>query len=199
MIHYSTQPTNNPINLGTMKKLLKLSIIPVLAAMLLSGTAFAQERGNDSNRASPNAAVSQTIGTTEVSVTYGRPALKDRGYFGDNTPLAPIGSVWRTGANESTAITFSNDVMFGGEEVEAGTYSLYTIPGMDEWTVILNKKLSWGTQYDESEDVVRVTADVAEGSDLEWFEIYFNELSDTKAHLNLHWGTVRVAIPITTE
>ncbi|MFP8490169.1 DUF2911 domain-containing protein [Gracilimonas sp. Q87] len=182
-----------------MKKLLKRSIIPVLAAMLMTGTAFAQERGNENNRASPNAAISQTIGTTEVTVTYGRPALKDRAYFGEDTPLAPIGSIWRTGANESTAITFSDDVMFGGKKVEAGTYSLYTIPGMEEWTIILNEKLSWGTQYDESEDVVRVTAEVAEGSDLEWFEIYFNELSDTKAHLNLHWGTVRVPVPITTD
>lgn len=181
-----------------MKKLIKYLFIPVLAFFFMAESAFAQERGNDSNRASPNAAVSQTIGTTEVTITYGRPALRERGYFGDGTPLAPIGSVWRTGANESTAITFSDDVMFGGKRVEAGTYSLYTIPGMDEWTIILNEKLSWGTQYDEAEDIIRVTAEPAEGSNLEWFEIYFNELSDTKAHLNLHWGTTRVPVPIET-
>ncbi|HET8865925.1 MAG TPA: DUF2911 domain-containing protein [Gracilimonas sp.] len=181
-----------------MKKLIQLTFLIVFTAFFISENVLAQERGNDSNRASPNASISQTIGTTEVTVTYGRPALKDRGYFGDNTALAPIGSVWRTGANESTAITFSDDVMFGGEQVEAGTYSLYTIPGTDEWTIILNGKLSWGTQYDEAEDVVRVTAEPVEGSDLEWFEIYFNELSDTKAHLNLHWGTTRVPVPIET-
>lgn len=181
-----------------MKKLTLFTFLMVFTAFFIAENALAQQRGNDSNRASPNAAVSQTIGTTEVMITYGRPALRDRGYFGDSTPLAPIGSIWRTGANESTAITFSDDVMFGGEHVEAGTYSLYTIPGEDEWTIILNNKLSWGTQYDEAEDVIRITAEPAEGSDLEWFEIYFNELSDTKAHLNLHWGTVRVPVPIET-
>lgn len=181
-----------------MKKLIQLLFLAVLAFFFIAETTMAQDRGNDSNRASPNASISQTIGTTEVTVTYGRPALKDRAYFGEETPLAPIGSIWRTGANESTAITFSDDVMFGGEKVEAGTYSLYTIPGMKEWTIILNKKLSWGTQYDKAEDVIRITAEPAEGSNLEWFEIYFNELSDTKAHLNLHWGTTRVPIPIET-
>lgn len=181
-----------------MKKLIQLTFLIVFTAFFISENALAQERGNDSNRASPNAAISQTIGTTEVMITYGRPALRDRDYFGEETPLAPIGSVWRTGANESTSITFSDDVMFGGEHVDAGTYSLYTIPGEDEWTIILNNKLSWGTQYDEAEDVIRVTAEPAEGSELEWFEIYFNELSDTKAHLNLHWGTTRVPVPIET-
>ncbi|MEX0845574.1 MAG: DUF2911 domain-containing protein [Balneolaceae bacterium] len=182
-----------------MKKLIQFSVLMVLAVFFIAETAFAQERGNDNARQSPNAAVGITIGTTEVSVTYGRPGLKERAYFGDNTPIAPIGSIWRTGANESTAITFSDDVVFGGEEVEAGTYSLYTIPGVEEWTIILNKKLSWGTQYDEAEDVVRVTAEIAEGSELEWFEIYFNELSGSKAHLNLHWGTTRVPVPISTK
>lgn len=181
-----------------MKKLITFTFAVVLMFFMATESTFAQERGNDSNRASPNASVSQTIGTTEVTITYGRPGLKGRDYFGSDTPLAPIGSIWRTGANESTAITFSDDVMFGGERVEAGTYSLYTIPSSDEWTVILNNKLSWGTQYDEAEDYVRITAEPAEGSNLEWFEIYFNELSDTKANLNLHWGTVRVPIPIET-
>ena len=90
--------------------------------------------------------------------------------------------------------------MLGGEMVEAGTYSLYTIPG-DNWTIILNSKLSWGTQYDESDDVLRVPAAVTttEATELEWFSIYFDTLSETKAHLNLHWGTTLTAIPITIE
>lgn len=182
-----------------MKKLIQLSFLIVLAVFFIAETTWAQERGNNSARPSPNAAVSQTIGTTQVTVTYGRPGIKDREYFGNKTPLAPLGSVWRTGANESTAITFSDDVMVGGKEVKAGTYSLYTIPGEDEWVIILNKKLSWGTQYDEAEDVIRVTAKPMEGSELEWFEIYFDELSETKAHMNIHWGTVRVPVPIATE
>jgi hypothetical protein len=192
-----------------MKNILKLSIIPVLALLLTTGTSFAQERGNNEARVSPNATVSQTIGTTVVTVTYGRPGIKGRTYFADGSTLAPLGQVWRTGANESTTITFSDDVNFGGEMVSAGTYTLFTIPNGDEWTVILNSNLTredgtpaWGAYgYDEADDVVRVPAAVVnnEASMMEWFLIYFDALSGTKAHLNLHWGTTNVAVPVTIE
>lgn len=178
-----------------MKSFLKIGLFSVFAFLLTSEVMLAQERGGGV-RPSPNAANSQNIGATVVSVTYGRPALKGRTYFADASQLAPLGRVWRTGANESTTITFSTDVMFGDQEVTAGTYSLYTIPGEDEWTVIINSKLSWGTQYDQAMDVARTTAVVGEGSNLEFFEIYFDTLSTEKAHLNLHWGTTKVAIPI---
>lgn len=183
-----------------MKKLIQLIFLVVLTAFFATETTYAQERGNDGNRASPNASVSQTIGTTVVSVTYGRPGLKGR----ELTNLVndeANGEVWRTGANESTAITFSDDVMVGDEKVDAGTYSIYTIPGENEWTVILNNKLSWGTQYDMNEDYVRVSVSEVnnDAPNMEWFTIYFDSLSDTKAHLNLHWGTTMVAVPISTE
>jgi hypothetical protein len=183
-----------------MKKLITLSFLMVLSVFFVANTAIAQERGNDSARPSPNAAVTQNIGTTEVTVTYGRPAIKDRSYFGEGSDLAPTGQVWRTGANESAAITFSEDVMVGGKEVEAGTYSLYSMPNGSEWTIILNNKLSWGTQYDMNEDYVRVPAAAVNNGAamMERFTIYFDTLTDTKAHLNLHWGTTKVAVPVTT-
>ncbi|GAB5407726.1 MAG: DUF2911 domain-containing protein [Balneolaceae bacterium] len=177
-----------------MKSFLKIGALAVFALLLTSELTFAQERGGGV-RPSPNAANSQNIGATVVSVTYGRPGLKGRAM----STLAPAGKVWRTGANESTVITFSTDVMFGDKEVKAGTYSLYTIPGAEEWTVIINSKLSWGTQYDEAMDVARTTATVGEGSNLEFFEIYFDTLSAEKAHLNLHWGTTKVAVPVTVK
>ncbi|MEP0005932.1 MAG: DUF2911 domain-containing protein [Balneola sp.] len=178
-----------------MKALLKMGALAVFAVLLSSELTFAQERGKG-NRPSPNASVSQDIGSTTVSITYGRPGLKGRSL----ATLAKPDLVWRTGANESTAITFSEDVMFGGKEVKAGTYSLYTIPG-ENWTFVLNNKLSWGTQYDKSQDVLRVPAAVTtEGaSSFERFTIYFDTLSDTKAHLNLQWGKTMTAIPITTK
>jgi hypothetical protein len=183
-----------------MKKLIQLCFVMVLSAFFVAETAVAQERGNSEPRTSPNASVSQTIGTTEVTVTYGRPGIKGRTYFEENADLAPSGKVWRTGANESAAITFSDDVMVGGEKVEAGTYSLYSMPSGEEWTIILNNKLSWGTQYDMNEDYVRVPAASVNNDApmMEWFAIYFDNLSESKAHLNLHWGTTKVAIPITT-
>jgi hypothetical protein len=178
-----------------MKTLLKFGVLAIVAVLLTSEMSIAQERGKG-DRPSPNAAVSQDIGSTTVSVTYGRPGLKGRSL----ATLAKPDQVWRTGANESTVITFSGDVMFGGQEVKAGTYSLYTIPG-ENWTFILNEKLSWGTQYDKSMDVLRVPAAVTtEGaSSFERFTIYFDTLSDTKAHLNLQWGNTLTAIPITTK
>lgn len=182
-----------------MKKLLHISFLMTVIAFFATAFTYAQERGSDENRASPNASVSQTIGTTVVSITYGRPGLKGRTYFGEDSDLAPVGTVWRTGANESTAITFSDDVTFAGKAVEAGTYSLYTIPGEEEWTIILNNTLSWGTQYDEADDEVRVKITPQEVEESEWFEISFDELSANKAHMNLHWGDTKVAVPISTE
>ena len=190
-----------------MKKLIQLCFLMVITALFVAETAVAQERGNSETRPSPNATVSQTVGTTQITVTYGRPGIKGRTYFSEGAVLAPAGSVWRTGANEATTITFSDDVMFGGKEVAAGTYTLFTIPGED-WTIILNNALerssggpAWGAyEYDKSKDAVRVQA-AAVNTDApmeEWFMIYFDSLSDTKAHLNLHWGNTEVAVPITT-
>lgn len=191
-----------------MKNLLQLSVLFVLALFVTAETALAQERGNAEARVSPNATVSQTIGTTEVTVTYGRPGIKDRSYFGEGSELAPVNQVWRTGANEATTITFSDGVNFGGEMVEAGTYTLFTIPGEESWTIILNNQLTredgspaWGAYgYDEAQDAVRVPTTVVdnEAPMMEWFGIDFDSLSENKAHLNLHWGTTKVAVPITT-
>lgn len=183
-----------------LKQVLRAGIFSLLGLSLLATVSQAQERGNDSPRTSPNAAVSQTIGTTEIMITYGRPGIKDRTYFGQGSELAPLDSWWRTGANESAVITFSDDVMLAGEEVEAGTYSLYSIPGEDEWTIILNNKLSWGTQYDPEEDYLRVQAASVtnDAPMMERFMIYFDTLSENEAHMNLHWGTTKVAVSIST-
>lgn len=162
---------------------------------LLADPAAAQERGNDEPRVSPNAAVSQTIGTTIVEITYGRPSVNERVIFGD---LVPFDEVWRTGANESTVISFSDDVQIEGEPVEAGTYSLYTLPGEEQWSVIISNKLSWGTQYEEAEDVLRVQVDAEDSHYLEQMMIYFEEVTDTSANLVIHWDETRVPVRIET-
>lgn len=170
-----------------------LFIVSFLLVSTISITSNAQERTTDRVWASPNAAVTQTIGLTEIHLTYGRPSVRDRVIFGD---LVPFGEVWRTGANESTAILFSDDVQIAGENVPAGTYSLYTIPGVDSWTVILNNKLSWGTQYDEREDFVRIEAKPKEASYMEQMMIYFENITDTTGELIIHWDEVKVSVPI---
>ncbi|WP_420455561.1 DUF2911 domain-containing protein [Rubrivirga sp.] len=156
-------------------------------------------RAHDEARVSPNAGVMTTVGTTNVMVHYGRPSLKGRAYFGEGAELAPAGTVWRTGANEAPTVTFSGDVMVGGEMVPAGTYALLTIPG-DEWTVILNDTAQqWGAfRYDASQDRVRVMATPMTDAPMqEQFEIRFVDVTEDSATMLLHWGTVGVPVPIT--
>lgn len=170
------------------------SIIAAMSlALLMVLPVAAQERSNDSAKASPNASVSQTIGTTQVTLTYGRPSVNERTIFGG---LVPYDEVWRTGANESTAITFSDDVLIEGEEVSAGTYSLYTMPSEDSWNIIINDKLSWGTQYDMSEDVLRVEVDSEESFFVEQMLIYFEDISAESGNMVIHWADTRVEVQI---
>ena len=105
--------------------------------------------------ASPRKEMTGTIGDVEVTVNYGSPSVKGRTFFGD---LVPYDQMWRTGANEATNVTFSTDVMVGGEALEAGTYGLFTVPGEEEWAVVFSNVIeSWGSGgYDESMDALRV-------------------------------------------
>lgn len=171
-----------------------MAVMVMLA--LVAGVAAAQKRDNKEARPSPNASVSQTIGTTEVSVTYGRPAVKGRNVWAD---LAPYGKVWRTGANECSTITFSKNVLVEGKPVAAGTYGLFTIPGKDEWTWILSKNASqWGAfSYKQGEDVLRVTVKphMAEHGH-EWLTLAFEHLSPGGATLGLHWEKIAVPLKI---
>ncbi|MEL6304275.1 MAG: DUF2911 domain-containing protein [Bacteroidota bacterium] len=129
-----------------------------------------------------------------VRVIYSRPQLKGRTL----AELAPAGKVWRTGANEAAEITFYKDATFGGKSVKAGTYSLFTIPGESEWTVVLNSNLNqWGAySYDSAADVVRVTGGVSsDGESLEAFSIAYKDV-DNGVHMIMGWGTTRVAVPV---
>lgn len=125
-----------------------------------------------------------------VKVIYSRPQLKGRPL----SKLAPNGKVWRTGANESTEIIFFKDVKMGGETIKAGTYSLFTIPGEKQWTIILNSdRDGWGSMgHKEANDVARFMVDATTSEEsLEAFSIAF----DSKG-MHLGWDKVRVAIPI---
>ncbi len=180
-----------------MKKLFTLATL--VLALVFTTEATAQEFGGlDKSPADISSYPSSgRISDKMVRVTYSRPQLKDRSI----ADLAPAGKVWRTGANEASEITFYNDVKVGGKDIKAGTYSLFTIPGADEWTVILNSKLNqWGAySYDESADVARITVAASSADEsLEAFSIAFKE-ADGGAHMVMGWGTTRVAVPITTS
>lgn len=138
---------------------------------------------------------SYKISEKSIKATYGRPQLKGR----DLNKLAPNNEVWRTGANEATEITFYKPITFGTKKVEAGTYSLFTIPGDKEWTVILSSDLNvWGAYtYKMDNDVARIKVPVTQSKDiLEAFSIVFEE-SKSGADMYMGWGTLRLMVPIT--
>ncbi|MCX7548676.1 DUF2911 domain-containing protein [Xanthomarina sp. F1114] len=176
-----------------MKKSTLFSVLTFACVLLFSTTISAQNfSGLDK---SPMDAASfpssYKVSDKQVKVIYSRPQLKGR----DVKKLAPNGKVWRTGANEAVEITFYQDKMFGDKQVKAGTYSMFTIPGEKEWTVILNSDINvWGAySYNETNDVVRVMAETSEGKkSLEAFSITF----DDDGTMHLGWGTLRVAVPI---
>jgi hypothetical protein len=121
--------------------------------MLVTATGFAQD--DKSKRPSPPAKATGKVGNTTITIDYSRPSVKGRQVWSE---LAPYGKVWRTGANEATTFEVNNDVKVEGKALPAGKYSLFTIPGANEWTVIFNKQSGqWGTEHDEKQDALRVT------------------------------------------
>lgn len=129
--------------------------IVTLALLALIAVPLLAERGDDSERASKNGKTEGTIDGVELTLEFGRPKVKEREIWGG---LVPWGQVWRTGADEATTITFSDDVTIEGEELPAGTYALFTIPTEDSWTIIFNKTAKqWGAfGYKEADDALRV-------------------------------------------
>lgn len=177
-----------------MKKLFTLAALAL--AMVFTTAVTAQEFGGLDKSPADIVAYpsSYKVADKLVRVVYSRPQLKGRSI----SELAPAGKVWRTGANEAVEITFYKDAKVGGTDVKAGTYSLFTIPGEKEWTVILNSKLNqWGAfSYDESADVARVKATASTGGEsLEAFSIAFKE-GDGGADMVMGWGTARVSVPV---
>lgn len=168
-----------------------LTFALVLAVL---GTSLAQR----TPQPSPAAKVMQTVGVTDFTVTYSRPSAKGRTIFGDSA-LVPYGQLWRTGANSATTLEASTDFMFGGKMVPAGKYSLFTMPGGGQWTIILNKNASASAAaYKESEDAARIMVAPASATDFtESFTIGFSDVTDSTAHLNIGWATVQVPVPLT--
>lgn len=176
-----------------MKEQFRAILLAMIIATVFTSHAFAQEAPDP--RESP-VAISQTVvEDTYMKVVYGQPLMRDRIIFGE---LVPFDEIWRTGANEATQIYFDSDVMIDGERVEAGMYSVFTIPGEDTWTIILNEELGlWGAfDYDTEYDVLRTEAE-AHPTDEQWeaLNIDFEEASDG-ARLVLKWEDTMVRLPI---
>ena len=171
----------------------RISLIALLLLCAFIGESFAQI---ELPAPSPTATFSQKVGLTEVSINYSRPSKKGRTIFGD---LVPYGKLWRTGANNATKFTFSDDVKIVGKDLPAGTYALFTIPGEDEWTIIFNNNFNQGGtgNYKESEDALRVNIkSIKIPATIETLLINVEDLKPTSAIIEILWESTVVQIPL---
>ena len=165
------------------------------AATIVSSSAFAQ---NDNKPPlSPPAQASVGIGSHTITIDYGAPSMRGRKIFGG---LVPFDHWWRTGANAATTLKTDVNLRIGDLGVPAGTYTLYTMPGQNGWTLIVNKQTGqWGTKYDESQDLGRVKMEegVIPSSPVETFQIKFDHTTDTTTELHMRWETTSVFVGVT--
>jgi hypothetical protein len=143
--------------------------------------------------------VKQDFGLSSIELSYSRPGVKGRKIFGD---LVPFGKVWRTGANQATTLTFGDAVTIGGTKIPAGKYGLLSIPGADEWTIIITHQLDVTSPaaYKPDQDVVRLTAKAHDlPFNVETFTILFADVTSTSCNLQIIWDNMLVMVPITTD
>jgi hypothetical protein len=195
-----------------------VAVFAAFAALIFSTAVSAQLR---LPRPSQWASVTQTVGVTDITISYSRPGVKGRAIFGDppkdsyakgedtlddqykrpeGMAIVPYGHVWRSGANEATQFVVTDDVTINGQKLAAGKYSLHTIPGKDEWTIVFNGTANqWGSfSYDPAKDTLRVKAKPEWMKDnQEWLEYSFDPVSDNSAVVNIRWEKARV--PFTVE
>jgi hypothetical protein len=174
--------------------------------LVLIATCFIAEAQIQTPAASPAGSVSTVVGLTDVKVNYSRPRMKGRKIFGAGKDfLVPYGELWRTGANNGTVISFSDDVKVEGKDVKKGEYLLLTIPGASEWTVILYSDVALGGNtagYDQSKDAARFTVKADKLNErVETFTINIGDISDdnTQAKVQLAWENTSVKFGITVD
>lgn len=192
------------------KRTMSMCLSVVIGILFAPGPLLAQD--DPAKRPSPMSMSRIMLGDTYIRVVYSRPYKRDRtNIFGtkDSGALVPFGEIWRTGANEATEITVTRDVMVGDKKLPAGTYSLFTTPGPDKWTIHFNKALGLsGTArynpetkkfeegYLAANDVVVVTAPVTKlEKEVDPFTIAFEKVDDG-AHMIFKWITTEVRVPI---
>jgi hypothetical protein len=204
----------------TLERFLRYSTASLILVSSFSAVALAQTPLR-LPRPSQKASVMQTVGVTDLTITYSRPGVKGRKIWGDapagtapgtatlddartrakDAPIVPFGRVWRTGANEATMFEVSDGVLINGQPLAAGRYSLHTIPAKDgEWTIIFNSDAGqWGSfSYDEKKDVLRVKAKPQVVADnQEWLMYSVDPVTDNSAQVNIRWE--KLSVPFTVE
>jgi hypothetical protein len=180
-----------------MKKKIYIGLGLVVVAII----AYAAYSAFFSRRVSPTQTTEFSHEGLDIKVTYCRPAKKGRVIFGEENSgaLLPYGKYWRLGANESTEISFSEDVVFAGKPVSAGTYRMYVVPGAQMWQVVLNSQLgTWGSESpDHSLDVLAVEVPSTQApTETEQFTINFSSIGQATT-MDFVWDKTMVTVPIT--
>lgn len=174
----------------------KINVIALILMVVFTTTnIIAQELPQPS----PAAKVEQRIGLTDVTVEYSRPSVKNRTIWGD---LVPFDKIWRTGANASTLVTFSDDVKIDGQALKAGTYAFFTIPAKGaDWTVMFNSVTDgWGAgKYDKANDVLTLSTTPIKGMYQESLRFSIEKLTGTSGSLVLAWDVVAIDLKIEVD
>lgn len=169
--------------------------ISIIALIVIAAAGFMFAQSLETPRPSPNATVTQTVGVTHISIDYSSPGVKNRKIWGE---LVPYGEIWRTGANEVTSITFDDPVKINGNDLEAGTYGVHTIPGEKEWQIIFsrNTEVDAGSEFDETKEALTITVKPEEAPFLERMAFTFTNTTDVKTTVNLHWERLKISFNI---
>lgn len=164
-----------------------------LSLLLVASAAFAEEE--PTKPLSPPAKTEAAFGSKHVTIDYSAPSKRDRKIFGE---LVPFDQVWRTGANAATTLTTDTDLMIGAVHVPAGTYTLYTVPGPKEWTLIVNKETGQsGTKYDQAQDLGRTKMTVSwPKTTLETLAIALKAQNTRKGVLTITWENTQASVPV---
>ena len=150
-------------------------------------------------RVSPASEVEQMVGLTEIEIEYSRPSMRGREVFGN---LVPFGKVWRTGADNSTKISFDTDVIISGKTIQSGTYSIFSIPNKQSWEIIFYSDVElWGVPRDWSENKIVFSSmfdvkKLKKSNTVETFTISFNDLTNNDVNMSISWENTSVDIKI---
>jgi len=171
-------------------------ITAVAGGILLASSAQAETAKLEFPSPSPACTLKQRVGLTDIEISYSRPSVKGRVIFGN---LVPYGKVWRTGANQATTLVLSTPVKLNGTEIPAGTHAIVTIPGKDEWTVIINKGAdNWGAyKYDEKADIARIkVTPVKIDHAVETMAINVDDIKEDSATIDIVWDHTKVPVKL---
>jgi len=167
------------------------------AIMVASIAVVSGELHGQAIKWSQSSSVSQMLGKTEIEIRYSRPVARGRVLFGS---LVPWGKIWTPGADSATTIAFSDEVLFGGQRLPAGKYSIWMIPDPESWTVILSTVAEvYHTRYAEGQDVLRMQIEPGRGPHMETLTFHFPVVDGPNAVLAFHWGETVIKLPIAIE